>query len=358
MVAAVLLLLLLPAGISIAQVEVELRRGGTLKGEIVASDDSTITLRVFPDNGAPRDAVLRRSDITFLRNDTIDDSILVSEDDEYDDSFKHKIDANVLLSWQPGHYSDNRQGVAAFGYEYTSTPRLHDDEHRTAASKSVVPTSYYSVLLTSGPYGSNTVEKSTEHLFGGYLVNPGLAVGAGVLHTRESEKTLMLFNYLITSIEMFAFSGHLDLFTSDRVRLREVVTVGTVKKQYNWTSGVNVETSLLFHIAHQLDYAIDREQAYIQQVGIQYEKHIGSIVNMINGYEYAFSQYIAIAPELQMRFRFPTGGKMNTVIGIALGLVCQPSSNWIIVLRSGYMSEVGMNHVDAFNAGVLIGWRF
>ncbi len=357
-VTVVLLLFLLPAGISIAQVEVELRHGGTLEGEIVASDDSTITLRVHPDSGAPRDAVFRRSDVTSVRGDVTGENISVQEGDGEDDSYRNQLSAGLILYWQPGHYSDNRRGQWDLGYEHTFTPLVHDDEHRTAASRFVIPTSYISVGMTSGPLGPNTDAKSTEQLFGGFLVTPRLAVGAGVLHAVEHRKRTVLFRYIPEIIEQYAFAGRVDIFTSECVRLREIVAVGTVKQLRDWGVIVDVDNWFLFRAEHRLDYAIDREQAYVHEVGFQYVEERGSILRVDNSYEYAFSQHLSIAPKLLLRFRFPYGGKMTTIVGAALGLACYPSSTWMIVLRSGYLNEIGKSETAAFNAGVLVGWRF
>ncbi|MCB2204470.1 hypothetical protein KQI65_06945 [bacterium] len=232
-----LLLLLLRTPVC-AQVEVELQRGGTLEGWIVATTDSSVTLRLDAGNGQMRDAELRRSDITFLEGtdevipppspEPVQDSVQAGRIPAYE--FKHSL----LLGLSMG---EDRLGVSTvfesrtghartldhieLEYMYTTIPRLWDKEHLLPTSRVVIPTSSLLISSMNTFFPTYRFRRKTEQIFYSHLIAPDLSVGGGFI-----TESYAYHGYYPTPNRSNIIAGRAEFYLSDRIRIRETAGAG------------------------------------------------------------------------------------------------------------------------------------
>lgn len=318
---AVVLLLATQAPL-LAQVEVELKYGGTLHGYVVAANDSTITLRLRAEGDAMRDAVLRRSDITFLSGtDTVSPPPPPAAESTEEEipwyanpnvTLRYRNEVTGGISWMKGTPG------AQLGYQHTSRDLLRDQEHVLESSVHTVPTGYLSVAFAMDML---RIASSWEaEVFYGHLLRPELAVGGGIYfddmdaaHSPE--------------INRYAVAGRVDYFPSEGLRFRETAGIGIAR---GLDTSRDTGSLLLLVAQHRIDYAmegaiLEEYLGYPVRLGFQNDIKLhhmdesGTVLQLGGGIESNLAGFMSFFAGLNYTVTAPSHGVTETEIGGHVG---------------------------------------
>jgi hypothetical protein len=358
----ILLLLLFLSVPVYAQVEVTLRYGGTLRGYVVAKDDSTITLRVAAGDGSSRDAVLRRSDITF--EEGTDDILPPPEAREGEAvsesasraSLRYRHDIMATVSTHKEHLEGFR-----FSYEYFATPLLRDTLHTTDAAARVQPTSSFDTEFTLDRI--LRARRYSVQVGGSVLLDSALAPGGQVFFGREDHDYGP--EYAGDEPYRLGIIGHLGLYVTPVLRLREAVGGGFDRGGQD-TSGTF--TNGLFLFQHRLDYAIDRPLhflgstiwlGYMHTLTLHHLQGSGSVLQFNNGIEASLGSFYSIGAVLQLTAHMPELGETDVSIGAGFRAAWYFRPAWSIILQVTSGRELWWyDDTDLTETSMHVEWRF
>ena len=349
-----LILLFVMQATAHGQVEVELKRGGTLEGTVIAADDSSVTLRIEIGENGTRDAVLRRSDLIFLEGS---DEVLpsatgteaaASQSNDSTPSFEYRNELTFGISTDgilfdafgnsSSHVNYSEAGYHyELAYEFTTVPRVWDEAHTLQSSRRVIPTTYVSVASITNPYGKTPWQSRTEQLFYAQLVQPDMALGGGV--TFESYHG----GALSDRYELYVFSGRADFFPSTRVRVREAAGAGWVDFGDDLFADTSGTVGAVAMLQHRLDYFIGEvffmdyfflTLGYVQEIQLQYIEDAGTYLDINNGVEYSFTPTLSLHMEIPLHLAFAEHGDMQANLGLGAGISWYPIQNWSVRFSS------------------------
>lgn len=364
----------------LAQVEVELKYGGTLHGYVVAADDSTITLRVPAEGDAMRDAVLRRADITFLSgSDTVSPPppppppAAESTEEEFPwyanphDTLQYRNEITVGVNRDP--LAGLKNPHFGLRYLYTSKHLLRDRNHMLESAVRTVPTGYLSVEAAVSPedYTSSWDTK----VFYGHLLRPALAVGGGIFlgsRSRAYDYASIGNRYGIDSrgADRYALAGRADFYPSQGMRLRETIGIGIVRYADAPTDSIGI----LLLARHRFDYAIRDlvlfeyrgypvRLGYMNEFTISYREDAGTALQLRNGVESNLMGFGSVFAAINVTLLAPSVGETETEIGGDIGYRLHLGHRLSLILSKRFGSVVGwyVNTSDG-DYSLLMQYRF
>ncbi|PLX33474.1 MAG: hypothetical protein C0600_00380 [Ignavibacteria bacterium] len=358
------LLMTFSAHVALGQDIIENRYGGTIEGKVISETDSTITLEIVSDDGVTRSAVIRREDIVSIGESQVPavspagESVypVWREGDPY--SFHHQLVGGFLAYWLIDSWRGDRQTQWEIGYEYTAEPRLQDEEHRTVASREVIPTSYISLSAIFGPYNSYTVSREAEQLFGGWKLSPTFVLGGGVMYARRVEEFHSWVAWYTAKMRQYAFAARCDVFPTDRMRLREGIAVGWTEESLEDWDELETLKRMLLQVNHRLDYAVDRDNAYSNELMIQYVEEGGTIIRLDNQYEHAYSRPFTLGAGIILGLVIPEGGESTFAYGVSGTVRWYPSPAWMLIGDLRYLDEEDNDYASTITMAMGVSWRF
>lgn len=233
-----------------AQFEIKTNEGKKIQGKIVSVTEETIVVSVYSQTRKEStNVIMKKNDILqifdliedkdvtkdYLQKDTqqIQNKETEPESNNQTDELKSlpkrlKEEANKPNTLDPRNkttensfntmldfgvttqYYHQLSGDGTFHYtpdfslSYYFNKLSHDNEHRTGASKRVIPSSFLTMNIELGPYYSNSPGQFALRLNGAGLVSDMVAIGGGIIyHTINVEASAYQSGYTVTDLGFF-----------------------------------------------------------------------------------------------------------------------------------------------------------
>jgi hypothetical protein len=234
------------------------------------------------------------------------------------------------------HGFEGRAGVA-----YTTVPLVHDEAHRTMASKAVLRTAGMAGMLGIGGFNGPQRTITELRVSGADLVDRTLALGGAAWYRRMSENYELMYDFYhvagTRTWSDFGIGPLLDIFASPSVRLRESVQIGAFAEGYISDGyGSDNTSQTLLRVEHTLNVAGSHGFGYTH--GIQFTSVDGRNrqLRFDNTFEIAPTSTLSIVPVVGVGALWRDGEGDSWLLSPGMGVVWYPSPRVVLSFLPRY----------------------
>ncbi len=241
-----------------------------------------------------------------------------------------------------------KQNEAGFSAIYNFNSLVHDNTHRSMASKAVIPTSWVGASLNYGPLYNNSDSPYLFRVFGAGLVSDNIGIGGGIIYHNSAADKHPVTNR--------AFAALVDIFTSTDVHLREVLAFGTIDADnisdsystIRFEHYLQLAATQLFSYSHELFY-------YTIGYGDSDTEYWKLTFNHI--FEFSTSREFTIAPVIKTEGEFFANDEAF-LLGGGIRFIVYPVPNVLIHFFPEYMLDPEEPTGGYYAGTLVVGVRF